>query len=76
MQLAALGLVDVVGAELGLGADDGGVKVAQGGLPSSIRLVELLHELVAQRAQLRDGGLVHTVGNKNTHNVIFSFDDT
>ena len=66
LQLAALGLVDVVGADLGLGADHHHVEITQG-LAQLIRLVELLHHLVAHVAQLRHRGLVHTVSNQNTH---------
>ena len=66
LQLASLGLVDVVGANLGLGADDHGIEITQG-LAQLIRLVELLHHLVAHVAQLRHRGLVHTVSNQNTH---------
>ena len=69
LQFTALGLVDVVGTDLGLGADHHGVKVPQGGA-QLIRLIELLHHLVAQLTQLRHGGLVHTVCNKNTHSNI------
>ena len=66
LQLAALGLVDVVGADLGLGADHHHVEITQG-LAQLIRLVELLHHLVTHLAQLRHRGLVHTVSNQNTH---------
>ena len=66
LQTAALRLVDVVGAHLRLGADDGNVEIAQS-LAQLIRLVELLHHLVTQLAQLRHSGLVHTVSNQNTH---------
>ena len=66
LQLAALGLVDVVGANLGLGADDHHVEITQC-LAQLIRLVELLYDLVTHFTQLRHGGLIHTVGNKNTH---------
>ena len=69
LQLAALGLVDVVGADLGLGADHHRVEIPQG-RAQLIRLVELLHHLVAHLAQLRHGGLVHTVSNQNTHSNI------
>jgi hypothetical protein len=66
LELAALGLVDVVGADLGLGADDDDVEVAQG-LAQLIRLIELLDDLVSGGAQRLHCGLVHTVGNQNTH---------
>ena len=66
LQLAALGLVDVVGADLGLGADDGHIEITQG-LAQLIRLVKLLHHLVTQLTQLRHCGLIHTVSNQNTH---------
>ena len=46
LQLAALGLIDVVRADLGLGADDDRVKLAQG-RAQLIRLVELLDDLMA-----------------------------
>ena len=72
LQLAALGLVDVVGADLGLGANHHHVEIAQG-LAQLIRLVELLHHLVTHLAQLRHRGLVHTVSNQNTHGNILLY---
>ena len=72
LQLAALGLVDVVGADLSLGADHHHVEITQG-LAQLIRLVELLHHLVAHLAQLRHRGLVHTVSNQNTHGNILLY---
>ena len=66
LEAAALGLVDLLGAQLGLGANDGDVEVAQG-LAQLVGLVELLNELVTHRANLLDRALIHTVGNKNTH---------
>ena len=69
LQLAALGLVDVVGADLGLGADDDCVKLTQG-RAQLIRLIELLDDLVACLAQLRHGGLVHSISYENTHDKI------
>ena len=66
LEAAALGLVDLLGAQLGLGANDGDIKVAQG-LAQLVGLVELLNELVTHRANLLDRALIHTVGNKNTH---------
>ena len=69
LQLAALGLVDVVGADLGLGADDDCVKLTQGSA-QLIRLIELLDDLVACLAQLRHGGLVHSISYENTHDKI------
>ena len=69
LEAAALGLVDLLGAQLGLGANDGDIKVAQG-LTKLVGLVELLNELVTHRANLLDRALIHTVGNKNTHNEI------
>ena len=56
----------MVGANLGLGADDHHVEITQC-LAQLIRLVELLYDLVTHFTQLRHGGLIHTVGNKNTH---------
>ena len=67
LELAALGLVNVVGADLGLGADDHSVEILQGGA-QLIGLIELLDHLVAHFTQLRHSGLIHTVGNQNTHN--------
>ena len=67
LELAGLGLVNVVGADLGLGADDHGVEILQGGA-QLIGLIELLDHLVAHFTQLRHSGLIHTVGNQNTHN--------
>ena len=69
LEAAALGLVDLLGAQLGLGANDGDIEVAQG-LAKLVGLVELLNELVTHRANLLDRALIHTVGNKNTHNEI------
>ena len=66
LELAALGLIDVVGADLGLGADDDCIEIAQRGA-ELIRFIELLYDLVTHFTQLRHGGLIHTVGNKNTH---------
>ena len=67
LELAGLGLVNVVGADLGLGADDHSVEILQGGA-QLIGLIELLDHLVAHFTQLRHSGLIHTVGNQNTHN--------
>ena len=66
LEAAALGLVDLFGAQLGLGANDGDIKVAQS-LTKLVGLVELLNEFVTHRANLLDRALIHTVGNKNTH---------
>ncbi len=66
LELAALGLVDLCRADLGLGADHHGVEVTQGSA-QLVGLVELLDDLVTQLAQLRHRGLIHTVSNKNTH---------
>ena len=67
LELAALGLVNVVGADLGLGADDHSVKILQSGA-QLIGLIELLHYLVTHLTELRHSGFIHTVGNQNTHN--------
>ena len=66
LQLAALGRINVLLADLGLGADHGHVKPAQG-LAQLIGLIELLHYLMALLPQLRHSGLIHTVSNQNTH---------
>ena len=66
LQLALSGLVDMIGANLGLGADHDGVEVLQRGA-QLIGLVELLHDLMAHFPQGGHGLLVHTVGNQNTH---------
>ena len=66
LQLAALGLVDVVGADLGLGTDHHHVEITQR-LAQLIGLIELLHDLVTHLTQLRHRGLIHTVSNQNTH---------
>ena len=71
LQLAALGLVNVLSADLGLGADHRHIEVPQG-LAQLLGLIELLNDLVTHFAQLRHGALVHTVGNQNTHDN-FSF---
>ncbi len=68
LELAALGLVDLCGADLGLGADDDNVEIAQR-LAELGRLIELLYDLVALSLQLRHRGLIHPVGNKNTHDI-------
>ena len=67
LELAGLGLVNMVGADLGLGADHHGVKILQGGA-QLVGLIELLDDLVTHLAELSHGGLIHTVGNQNTHN--------
>ena len=72
LQLAALGLIDVVRADLGLRADDDRVKLAQR-RAQLIRLVELLDDLMPQLAELRHGLLVHSIGNENTHTIISLF---
>ena len=69
LELAALRLVDVVGADLGLGADDDRVELAQG-CAQLIGLIELLNDLVPQLAQLRHCLLVHTISYENTHDKI------
>ena len=69
LQLAALGFIDVVRADLGLGADDDCVKLTQG-CAQLIRLIELLDDLVACLAQLRHCGLVHSISYENTHDKI------
>ena len=56
----------MVGANLGLGTDDDGVEILQGGA-QLIRLIELLNDLVTHLTELRHGGLIHAVGNQNTH---------
>ena len=66
LQLAALGSVNVLLADLGLGADHGHVEIPQSSA-QLIGLIELLHHLVALLPQLRHSGLVHTVSNQNTH---------
>ena len=66
LQLAALGSVNVLLADLGLGADHGHVEIPQS-RAQLIGLIELLHHLVALLPQLRHSGLVHTVSNQNTH---------
>ncbi len=66
LEVAALGLVDVGSANLGLGADDDHIEVTQC-LAELFALVELLNDLVALSLQLGHRGLIHTVGNKNTH---------
>ena len=66
LQLAALGRINVLLADLGLGADHGHVKPAQG-LAQLIGLIELLHYLMAMLPQLRHSSLIHTVSNQNTH---------
>ena len=52
LQLGALGLVNMVGADLRLGADDDCVEVPQS-LAQLIGLVELLNDLMALLAQLQ-----------------------
>ena len=66
LELAALGLVDLCRADLGLGADDDHVEVTQG-LAQLGGLIELLDDLVTLSLQLGHRGLIHTVSNKNTH---------
>ena len=69
LQLAALGFIDVVRANLGLGANDDCVKLTQG-CAQFFRSIELLDDLVACLAQLRHGGLVHSISYENTHDKI------
>ena len=69
LQLAALGFIDVVRANLGLGADDDCVKLTQG-RAQLFGSIELLDDLVACLAQLRHGGLVHSISYENTHDKI------
>ena len=69
LQLAALGLVDVVRADLGLGANDDCVKLTQG-RAQFFRSIELLDDLVACLTQLRHCGLVHSISYENTHDKI------
>ena len=66
LELAALGFVDLGGADLGLGADNDNVEIAQS-LAEFGGLIELLNDFVTQLDQLGHGGLIHTVSNKNTH---------
>ena len=72
LELAALGFVDVVCAHLGLGADDDRVKFLQRSA-QLIRLIKLLNDFVTCLAQLRHSGLVHSIGNKNSHDTISLF---
>ena len=71
LEATALGLVDVVGAHLGLGAHHGYVEVPKG-FAQLVGLIKLLHHLVAFPAEGGHGGFVHTVGDENTH-VRYSF---
>ena len=66
LELAALGFIDLSGANLSLGANDDDVEIAQG-LAEFGGLIELLNDFVTQLDQLGHGGLIHTVSNKNTH---------
>jgi len=72
LELAALCFVDVVGTDLGLGADDDGVELAQRSA-QLIRLIELLDNFVTCFAQLRHSGLVHSIGNENAHDKLSLF---
>ena len=54
-------------ADLGLGADDHGVEVPQGSA-QLFGSIELLHDLMTLLTQSGQSGLIHSVGNKNTHN--------
>ena len=66
LQAAFGGLVDMIGAHLGLGAHDHRVKVLQRGA-QRIGLIELLDDLVAHLAQRGQRLLIHSVGNQNLH---------
>ena len=68
LELAALGFVDLSLAELGLGADDGYVEVAQS-LAELFGLIKLLNDLMTHGANLLDRALIHTVSNENTHDI-------
>ena len=62
LEPAALGLVNVVGADLGGAADHDGVEVPQG-RAQLLGGVEALHHLVAVGLELCQGGLVHPVSD-------------
>ena len=72
LELTALGFVDVVCAHLGLGADDDRIEFAKGSA-QLIRLIKLLNDFVTCFAQLRHSGLVHSIGNENSHDMISLF---
>jgi hypothetical protein len=71
LQVAALSFVDVVGTNLGLGTDDAAIEIAQS-LAQLFGSVELLNNFVATGTQSGDGGLIHTVGNENSHDLYSS----
>ena len=65
LQLAALGRINVLLADLGLGADHGHIKPAQG-LAQLIGLIELLDDFISILAQLFHCASIHPIGNQNS----------
>ena len=67
LEHAALGLVDVVGPDLGGAADHHSVELPQG-RAQLLGGIEALHHLVSVGLQLVQGGFIHPVSNKDSHN--------
>ena len=69
LQLAALGVVDLLLLDLGGGTDDDGVEVLQRGA-QLVGLIELLHDLESVLAELLHSAGVHAVSDQytNSHN--------
>ena len=72
LQGRALGLINLRCADLGFGTDDTGIELPQG-LAQLFGGVELLNDLMAFAAEQLHGGLIHAVGNENTHKNQISF---
>ena len=64
--MAALGLVNMVGADLGGAAHHDRIEPAQG-LAQLLGGIKLLNNLVAIGAQLRQSGFVHPICYQNFH---------
>jgi hypothetical protein len=66
LELALASLVDVVGPDLGLGADYYGVEILKS-LSELIGFIELFYDIVSELAKYGESSLIHSVGNKNSH---------
>ena len=67
LKLTALGFINVASADFGGAANYYSVKLAQGGA-QLLGGIETLHDLVSVGLQLVQGGFIHPVSNKDSHN--------